>query len=1050
MDFRSVVPVRATAAAVLAVTCFALGGVRRVESGETSSPALRPPKAPITWLDAAPAEKVQQDWLLQDAGPDASKCFTSDRDAATETRIVDRVVEELADNGGPFRDRLERLLADKRPAEDPAWRKLYVDACQARRQKRLRPLVQKYHRIVYTKHYNIGGSHYAYTENPTDAQRPERNRTNPDWRMGAELCLLQISADGRATSRVLLEEPDGLIRDPDVSYDGRRVVFARRDTAFEDDFHLYELDVTTENVRQLTFGLGFADVEPAYLAHGDIIFTSTRCMQITDCFWTDVANLYMCNNNGRFLRRVGFDQVHTNYPKALEDGRVIYTRWDYNDRGQIYPQPLFVMNADGTSQTEFYGNNSWFPTTIMHARGIPGTQKLVAVASGHHSHQRGKLILIDPASGNQEADGIQLIAPVRETLPERIDAYGQEGDQFQYPYPLDETKFLVTYDPIGSPRREYNQPYGIYLMDIDGRRELLAWDATISCNQPIPLAARATPHPRPSSVDYGKKEGTYYIQDIYAGEALAGVPRGTIKKLRVVALEYRAAGIRSNNSRGPAGGALSSTPVSIGNGCWDVKVVLGDAAVHDDGSAWFAVPVRTPVYFQALDEKNRAVQTMRSWSTLQPGENASCVGCHEKKKNTPLTSPITLATAKGPQRLKPFYGAARGFSFEQELQPIFDHRCVECHDDRTKTIDWDAPATDETSLSGRAFSLLGNTTDDEKAGRQWADSYLALTGAVPHSKKNSWQGHPNRLVNWITSQSEPSMLPPYHTGSTQSGLYTLLERGHAGVQVPRAELDRIACWIDLGVPYCGDYTEASLWTNKEIAEYAFYQAKRDRMSEIEAIHLERHLASHRDDGQPVDVPPTDAPPTFDAGGPVKKQSFVDAWLTAEIPVHGVLSDKKNVYRNLALNSNDTQGGATCYPHASSNSEYKSMPCFAARNAIDGQCENRGHGRKYPSWGPHKRTDLWWKLEFGRPVAIDKVVLFIRADFPHDDYWRSATIEFSDGSQEPISLEKTASRQEFSFKKRTVTWLRLTDLVEELPLDWCALTEVEVWGRDVEP
>ena len=200
----------------------------------------------------------------------------------------------------------------------------------------------------------------------------------------------------------------------------------------------------------------------------------------------------------------------------------------------------------------------------MHARAIPGTQKVVAVFSGHHTIQKGWLGILDPSRGRQENQGAQLIAPVRETQAVRVDAYGQGGDQFQYPYPLSETEFIVAFRPAGAKGR-----FAIYWMHRDGRRELLVSDPAISCNQPVPLAARPVPPPRPNTVDYREKHGTYYLQDIYAGAGLAGVPRGTIKRLRVVALSFRAAGIGENYSQGVAGAALSSTPISIGNGAWD-------------------------------------------------------------------------------------------------------------------------------------------------------------------------------------------------------------------------------------------------------------------------------------------------------------------------------------------------------------------------------------------------------------------------------------------------------------------------------------------------
>ena len=156
-------------------------------------------------------------------------------------------------------------------------------------------------------------------------------------------------------------------------------------------------------------------------------------------------------------------------------------------------------------------------------------------------------------------------------------------------------------------------------------------------------------------------------------------------------------------------------------------------------------------------------------------------------------------------------------------------------------------------------------------------------------------------------------------------------------------------------------------------------------------------------------------------------------------------------RNVALNPYDVRGETTFYPHATSNSECRKQAEFAARNAIDGDGRNTKHGGwPWQSWGPDKRTDLWWQVEFGRPVAVDKLVLTIRADFPHDRHWHGGAIVFSDGSREAITIKKTAEKQTFAFQKRTVESLKITDLVQAEPLGWCALSEVEVRGADVPP
>lgn len=940
----------------------------------------------LSWEAAVPLSELRTDWLKQDAGASAGQCFTDAAGHLRERALVEHVLRELR-SVTALRQRLRMLTGSAVPGTDQRWRDLYWEACQQRRQQRLIGLRHQYPVLVYTRHFNLGGSHYAYTEAQSDAQA-ERN-----FVPGGALCLLRLEGATERTA-TLLEDSDGVIRDPDVSYDGRSILFSWKQSDREDDYHLYEMDADTGEIRQITHGLGVADYEGIYLPNGDLLFNSTRCVQTVDCWWTEVSNLYTCARDGRFLRRLSFDQVHTNYPQVLADGRVVYTRWDYNDRGQIFPQPLFQMNPDGTAQTACYGNNSWFPTTLIHARGIPCSDKLVAIATGHHSDQSGKLVLVDRNAGQEENAGVQLIAPVRDTPAVRVDAYGQEGDQFAYPFALSENEFIVTYTPDPDPRPGTISTgrFGIYWMAADGRRELLACHPDQSCNQALPLTPRPRPKLRPSTVDYRKQTGTYYLQDIYVGAGLPGVPRGAIKRLRVIGLDFRAAGIGSNTNAGPAGGAVVSTPIAIGNGAWDVKVVYGDAEVYPDGSAAFEVPARVPLYFQALDADGYAVQTMRTWSTLQPGETFSCVGCHENKPHAPATGrPYPLAMRQGAQPLQPFYGPPRGFSFIGEVQPILDRHCVSCHSDRSRTrpsipahltpqrlakattlrgadapwqyttvqpsAGWEEPGYDDsawgsgvggfgmagtpglnlrtqwltsdiwlrgtfeapadisdhelvalvyhdedveaylngvlalraegyvvapgplpvraeavaalksgvntiavhchqtvggqgievvlldagprpvlTEGAGKAFSLLGDQTPEPASGRAWSDAYLALTTA--QAPAGTYAGHSGALVNWVGAQSVPSMLPPYFAGAATSGLLQMLREGHNGVQLTREELDKIACWIDLNVPYCGDYTEANCWSEEQKARYQHFLSKRQRLRAKEQRNIE--------------------------------------------------------------------------------------------------------------------------------------------------------------------------------------------------------------------
>ncbi len=816
------------------------------------------------------------DWCLQDLGADFGPWLSVSTLPAAARKATARVLAELGEAGRDLRDAFDQLVNEPTSVEAVHWLQLYLHAAEARREIRLRTLRQQYPYWIFTKHHTLGGSHYAYTEGQSDAQH--ERQFDPD----AALCRLDLDGN-QARVHTLIEDSDGVIRDPDVSWDGRRVLFAWKKSDREDDYHLYEMTVADGAVRQLTHGLGFADYEAVYLPNDDILFNSTRCIQTVDCWWTEVSNLYTCDREGRYLRRLTFDQVHDNYPTVMSDGRVIYTRWEYSDRGQLFVQGLFQMNPDGTGQAEFYGNQSWFPTSLLHARGIPGTQKVVATFSGHHTLQVGKLGIVDPDRGRQENAGARLIAPVRDTPAERIDSYGQDGDLYQYPYPLSESEFVVACAPLGWSRSP--TLFKLYWIAADGRRELLVSDPGISCNQPVPLAVRPRPPVRPNLADYRQTSGTCYLKDIHAGPGLASIPRGTVKKLRAVGLEYRAAGVGWNYNRGPAGDALVSTPVSIGNGSWDVKVVLGEATVREDGSAFFTLPARTPIYFQAIDARGYAVQTMRSWLTLQPGEAVSCVGCHESKNDAPPAGVApSLALKAGPQDLIPFHGPARGFSFNREIQPILDRHCASCHNDAGKweerlgrattlvTVEAETvprgegvpPLRREAILASShpsvariageeqgqdalatkaAFSLLGTPAVESLAKRQWSVSYLALAQA----KEQTLEGHrylagtTNGLVNWVSAQSAPEMLPPYSAGAARSRLLSILTDGHYDVKLAREEVERIACWIDLLVPFCGDYEEANAWDAEDEQKYRHFLEKRRRMEEQERQNIAEWL-----------------------------------------------------------------------------------------------------------------------------------------------------------------------------------------------------------------
>ena len=1006
------------------------------------------------------------DWLYQDLGLKTNHIFTSgtkrDAEKALVLSVCDGIEKEAAERGeevsaADLRSEADALAADKVPGNDPRWKDLYKRACALRRAGRLAIVEELSPEFLYTKHFPMGSGHYAYTEDVSDAQFIEhydRCLRVP----GGALCRGHLGQDARVISETIVDTPTGVVRDPDVSYDGKRVVFSMRKSFDRDDYHLYDWDSATGEIRQLTKGLGFADYEPVYLPDDSLIFLSTRCMQMIDCWWTDAANLYACDGDGRYTRRIGFDQVTVNYPKMTADGRVIYTRWDYNDRGHIFPQGLFVMNPDGTAQTAYYGNNSWFPTAVLQARDIPDTGgKILAVVGGHHCIQKGKLAILDRTKGTEETVGVELISPRRELPSEvHIDEYGQDGDQFMYPYPFDENNFLISYRPDKGDRGEgLETQFGLYWMNPDGARELLVWDYDLSCGQPIPLAERSKPIIRPSQVDYKVDTGRFYVQNVYEGPGLEGVEKGTIKSLRVIALEFRAAQVYEGWNFGEGGGTTPPTPIGCDNCTWDIKHIIGDVPVEEDGSAFFEVPARTPVYFQLLDENGEMVQTMRSWSTLMPNEFFGCVGCHEPKSATMdnltslTTNNQTLALQKGVTRPvpvdDPVPGQAKdwGFSFIRDVQPILERYCTDCH-----TGDRDGEHPDDMVLANRdtalpiggeskPFSLLANGVNNPPSTRRWcysedcgrlmAESYVNLTES----------GRFEKYLYPIQVQDGPQMIPPYRYGATQSKMMQILrdpDEDHRGLNISDHDLRILAAWIDLVVPYCGNYDqEAALWSDRASADYAYNLMKRTHIDGIESRNIQKMLAAAAGGAvEPFDQ--IEQPSDFSRE---MKAAFIENYPRLKRDVRNRRTGSQNVYRDLAANADDVQGDARVRirPHAQSNSEYRYASAYAARNVIAGG----------GIWMPNYRTDAWLSIDLGHEAEIDKVVISLSDAKPTEGFFTSGVLEFSDGSTLDVVFEPKAGPQEFTFPKKRVTSVKLTKLAQPMPMRYRGIAKVEIWG-----
>ncbi len=248
--------------------------------------------------------------------------------------------------------------------------------------------------------------------------------------------------------QVLLNDPEGGVRDPQVHYDGKKILFSYRKGG-DSHYHLYEIGVDGTGLQCLTSG-PFDDIEPTYLPDGGIMFCSSRARRVVNCWRTPVATLHRCESDGSGLRMVSSNIEHDNTPWVLPDGRVLYMRWEYVDRNQLAYHHLWTANPDGTGQMVYYGNlhpgTSWLnaephPTpgkypgiSMLDAKPIPGTDLVVASFSPSHGRPEhmGAVTIVDPANGPDDQDAAVRVSP--------------PGALYRDPYPISENCFLVALD----------------------------------------------------------------------------------------------------------------------------------------------------------------------------------------------------------------------------------------------------------------------------------------------------------------------------------------------------------------------------------------------------------------------------------------------------------------------------------------------------------------------------------------------------------------------------------------------------------------------------
>jgi formylglycine-generating enzyme required for sulfatase activity len=597
--------------------------------------------------------------------------------------------------------------------------------------------------------------------------------------------LSPVRPDGELTT--LYRPKEGrLVSEMDLHFDAGKLMFSMPDD--RKLWQVFELDIATGKLRQVS-PFNQPDVhnfDSCYLPNDSIAFVSTAPFQGVPCnAGVNVGMLYTMDTHGSNVRQVCFEQDDDFCPTVMNDGRILYLRWEYTDIPHVWARFLFTMNPDGTGQREFYGSGGYWPNAIFYARPIPNhPTKVIGIVTGHHVGRVGELVLFDAALGRRSTEGVVQRIPgydgkVEPIIQDKLTLYS--WPKFLHPWPLSEKYFLVACKP------RPQDLWGIYLVDIFDNIVLVKEVEGYALLEPIPLRQILRPPAIAERVDLSSADALMFVENVYTGPGLEGVPIGTVKRLRLFTYQFGYHTVAGINHRVGA------------DGPWEPKRILGTVPVEEDGSAFFRVPANTPISLQPLDEQGRALQLMRSWATAMPGELVSCTGCHEHQ-NSGTPSRRALASRRKPAEIEPWHGPARGFSFEREVQPVLDKYCASCHNGREGN---DGARPDLRRDQGR---FVCYTNGDPRA---------KIVSGVPREQLVKQYGavfsHPyvalRSLVRVGGLESDLRLLAPGEFGAETSELVQMLRKGHYGVRLDPEAWERIFTWIDLNAPCHGTWHE---------------------------------------------------------------------------------------------------------------------------------------------------------------------------------------------------------------------------------------------------
>lgn len=723
-----------------------------------------------------------------------------------------------------------------------------ADEASAAGQADLDPKSLGFEEIVFVKRKPYSSDHY-YTDinNGTSADRflPAN---------GIYVYNLHSGQERPVVTAAQMPGGKGFIGKISLSFDATKVVFDFRQDPGS-GFRVWEVKLDGSGLRQVSFppadeaekaarwrvGWHTDDIHPCYLPDGKIMFSSSRSEHTVLCGGSAhlvPPTLHRMHADGSHVEQLTRSPVSEFCPVVMDDGRVLYHRWEYIDKGARVAKTAWSMNPDGTRPQELYGVADDTTTVYMYPQPLPGSDhELVCVGTCHFPQGGclGAIMLVDFGKGVRmrgpdpdEADYLRHDDryPVTNITPEVFierrtepgwhfltadgkyvhDREGRSGHLFTHPYPLSDRTFLVSYKfRPGDHYKEVPNAYALCLIDTEGHRRIVHSDPELSCWHALPVVARAVPpliEPSRELTYAAAGQALCILTNIYQG--MEGVVPGEIKWLRIneALPRYWSTGRRWNPS-------LSSS--SWKAALWP-RVQWGVVPVEPDGSAHFLVPANRSLFYQALDADFREIQRERTYVNYAAGEVRSCTGCHgQGNRTTAKDIPIPAALNRPPSTPQPQPCdlvenggdglAGQVIHYPTDIQPMFDAKCVSCHG--AENPDGGLRLTGEVTM-------FYNTSYEELARKELAGPIIAEFTSFLQGDRGNYNGAylPPRQLGCPTSSMMALLTDPAHPKNAQDDHSRMLTE---------MELMILARWVDSNYQFYGSYfgRQHPQWVNPD-------------------------------------------------------------------------------------------------------------------------------------------------------------------------------------------------------------------------------------------